>query len=143
METSASPKGMEHPLVTCSLRETAQESGQEQQQRSQTPPPTQSCPNKNTGESWGHQKGKAGFGDQLPEQMGSHTLLHLTHGKNTALPQPWGYHFTWKRTHLLTSVGPKNHLEICMKNLTLSENKHTKILPCFLAIISSVCTRDA
>lgn len=94
-------------MVSCSHRETAQEPGQEQEQRSQTPPPTQSCPSKDTAEGWGHQEGKAGFGDQLLEQMGSHSLLHLTHGKSPALPQPWGYHFTWKRTHSPTLIGPK------------------------------------
>lgn len=102
-----------------------------QQQRSQTPPPTPPCPRWRHRWGLGIPRGQAGFGDQLLEQMSSHWLLHPTHGKNPALPQPWGYHFTRTRTRLLTSIEPKDHLEICKKNLTLSKNKHVKILPSF------------
>lgn len=64
--------------------------------------------------------------------------------KETCTPAAQGcrYHFTWKMTRSLTLIEAKNHLQIPMKNLTLSKNKHMKILLWFLAIISSVYIRD-
>lgn len=57
-------KGNEHPLERCSLRETGQDSSKDLRHHPQHP-------SKDTGEGWGHQKGKQALGTNFWSKWGA------------------------------------------------------------------------